>query len=87
MAKLRSQLGGVHDSLAQLHAEQAAGRLQAATPELDQVGGLEGCQAFVRGWQKRAKCPCLCALPSPLDPSSLQAVPDCQFCMLSCCLS
>lgn len=39
MAKLRSQLGGVHDCLAQLHAEHCAGRLHAANPELDQVRG------------------------------------------------
>lgn len=46
VAKLRSQLGGVHDSLAQLHVEQAAGRLQTATPELDQVGGQKGWLAW-----------------------------------------
>lgn len=37
VAKLRSQLGGVHESLVHLHAEQCAGRLHAPTPELDQA--------------------------------------------------
>ncbi|KAL4458308.1 hypothetical protein ABPG75_013173 [Micractinium tetrahymenae] len=37
VAKLRGQLSAVHDSLAQLHAEHHAGRLHAATPELDKL--------------------------------------------------
>ncbi|PRW59511.1 hypothetical protein C2E21_1411 [Chlorella sorokiniana] len=37
LGKLRLQLGGLHESLAQLHAEHCAGRLQASTPELDQL--------------------------------------------------
>ena len=40
LGKLRLQLGGLHESLAQLHAEHCAGRLQASTPDLDQVRRL-----------------------------------------------
>lgn len=49
LGKVRRQLGSLHESLAQLHAEHCAGRLQASTPELDRVSGLVGCWRGAEG--------------------------------------
>ena len=48
LAKLRHQLDGLHESLAQLHAEHCAGRLHASTPALDRVSASAGVSA--RSW-------------------------------------
>jgi hypothetical protein len=47
MTKLRCQLGNMHASLAQLHAEQSAGRLPTGSLQLEQVGS----SCVGRGWK------------------------------------
>lgn len=56
MAKLRAQLSDVHDSLAHLHAEHHAGRLHAATPELDKVR----CRLLARSASTLTSVPSVC---------------------------
>lgn len=56
MAKLRAQLSDVYDSLAHLHAEHHAGRLHAATPELDKVR----CRLLARSASTLTSVPSVC---------------------------